>query len=73
MSLGEKLFNDPILSVDGTISCSSCHLKSSNFSDPNKTSIGFNGSEGFRASTITNSIWSNSFNWDERLTLEKAL
>ncbi len=72
VSLGEKLFNDPILSVDGTISCSSCHLKSSNFSDPNKTSIGFNGSEGFRnASTITNSIWSNSFNWDgSELTLE---
>ena len=72
VNLGKKLFNDPILSVDGTISCSSCHLKSSNFSDPNKTSIGFNGLQGKRnASIITNSLWSNSFNWDgSALTLE---
>ena len=72
VNLGKKLFNDPILSVDGTISCSSCHLKSSNFSDPNKTSIGFNGLQGTRnASVITNSLWSNSFNWDgSALTLE---
>ena len=67
VNLGKKLFNDPILSVDGTISCSNRHLKSSNFSDPNKTSIGFNGLQGTRnASIITNSLWSNSFNWDGR-------
>ena len=63
--LGEKLFNDPILSGDGTQSCASCHIKTYNFSDPNQFSIGINGGLGFRnASILTNSGWSLSFNWD---------
>ncbi len=31
--LGRKLFYDPLLSIDSTVSCSSCHLPSKSFSD----------------------------------------
>ena len=33
IALGERLFNDPILSADSSLSCSGCHLKASAFSD----------------------------------------
>lgn len=65
IALGEKLFNEPLLSADGTQSCASCHFQSANFSDTNQFSTGINGGLGFRnASTLTNSGWSLSFNWD---------
>lgn len=65
VSLGKKLFNDPILSGDGTQSCASCHLQSSSFSDPNQYSTGIDGIQGFRnASALVNIGWSSSFNWD---------
>ena len=65
VTLGEKLFNDPNLSGNGTQSCSSCHHQSSNFSDPNQYSTGINGIQGFRnASTLTNGGWNSTYNWD---------
>ena len=65
ISLGEKLFNEPLLSADGTQSCANCHFQSANFSDNNQFITGINGGLGFRnASTLTNSGWSLSFNWD---------
>lgn len=65
IALGEKLFNEPLLSADGTQSCASCHFQSANFSDTNQFSTGINGGLGFRnASILTNSGWSLSFNWD---------
>lgn len=33
IALGRKLFYDPILSIDSTVSCSSCHSPSKSFSD----------------------------------------
>ena len=63
--LGEKLFNDNILSGDETVSCASCHIKTAGFSDTNQFSIGINGLAGDRnASTIINAGWNNQFNWD---------
>ncbi len=44
IALGKKLFHDPILSGDGTQSCSSCHLQSAAFSDTNRFSQGIDGS-----------------------------
>ncbi len=41
--LGRKLFYDPILSIDSTISCSSCHNPSLSFTDSLPQSIGVNG------------------------------
>ena len=35
VSLGEKLFNDPILSADNSLACINCHQTNSSFSDPN--------------------------------------
>ncbi|MFZ1714039.1 MAG: cytochrome c peroxidase, partial [Saprospiraceae bacterium] len=32
--LGRKLFNDPILSSDGSVACSNCHVKQAAFTDP---------------------------------------
>jgi cytochrome c peroxidase len=55
IALGKELFFDPILSVDSTISCSSCHLPESAFTDNRSVSVGVEGRIGFRnAPTLTN-------------------
>jgi cytochrome c peroxidase len=41
--LGRKLFYDPILSVDSTISCASCHLQAGSFTDNLDFSEGVSG------------------------------
>lgn len=48
LALGKRLFFDPILSVDSTISCSSCHLPELAFSDGRAISVGINGRAGKR-------------------------
>ncbi len=50
VELGERLFFDPILSRDGSISCSSCHLPERAFSDPRRVSLGVEGRPGLRNS-----------------------
>lgn len=64
--LGKKLFFDPILSEDFTVSCSSCHLPNAAFSDPgNAFSIGLNNSVGKRNSpALINLAWQTNFMWD---------
>ena len=64
--LGRKLFFDPILSRDCTISCSSCHLQFSGFTHVDHSlSHGIDGKKGTRNSlTIFNMAWNNSFMWD---------
>ena len=64
--LGKKLFFDPILSVDNTISCGSCHAQTHAFADHNVSfSSGVGGATGMRNSpSITNMIWQKSFMWD---------
>lgn len=53
--LGKKLFYDPILSKDGTISCASCHDPALAFSDDKEVSIGSEGLLGTRnAPSIAN-------------------
>jgi cytochrome c peroxidase len=73
ITLGKKLFNDPLLSGDGTQACVSCHIHSANFSDTNQFSTGIDGLEGNRnASTIVNAGWNTSNFWDGRaITLEE--
>jgi len=72
IALGKKLFNDPLLSGDGTQACVSCHIQSANFSDTNQFSTGIDGIDGDRnASTIVNAGWNSSNFWDGRaMTLE---
>lgn len=64
--LGKKLFYDPILSKDSTISCGSCHAQVHGFADHNVAfSTGFGGRLGSRNSPPTvNLIWNTSFMWD---------
>ncbi|MBK6729502.1 MAG: cytochrome-c peroxidase [Bacteroidetes bacterium] len=55
IALGKKLFFDPILSVDSTISCSSCHATELAFADNVVISPGVEGRLGFRNSpTLAN-------------------
>lgn len=48
--LGEKLFFDPILSRDSTVSCGTCHKKELAFTDGLPVSIGIAGRQTFRNS-----------------------
>ena len=41
--LGRVLFYDTRLSVNGAVSCGSCHVQSHGFADPNRFSRGFDG------------------------------
>lgn len=48
IELGERLFNDPILSSDSTISCASCHRPAFAFADTARLSKGVGGKLGER-------------------------
>ena len=65
-TLGKKLFFDPILSSDNTISCASCHAQVHAFADHNVAlSAGVEGRLGKRNSpSIANMAWSPYFMWD---------
>lgn len=64
--LGKKLFYDPIISKDSTISCASCHLQQTGFTHvDHDLSHGINGKIGERNSlTLQNLAWSKTFMWD---------
>jgi cytochrome c peroxidase len=64
-ALGRKLFYDPILSVDSSISCGSCHQQSLAFADGVAFSRGFQQRLGARNSpALQNLAWYTSFNYD---------
>ena len=46
IALGRRLYYDPQLSVDGTISCASCHAPQFSFSDEHKVSFGVSKKTG---------------------------
>jgi len=55
IQLGKKLFFDPILSSDSSISCASCHFQGKAFSDSIPLSKGVSNRVGFRnAPTLAN-------------------
>ena len=64
--LGRKLFYDPILSRDSTISCASCHLSYTAFTHvDHELSHGINDQAGSRnAMSLVNLAWSTSLLWD---------
>ncbi len=64
--LGRKLFYDPILSKDNTISCASCHLQQTGFTHvDHDLSHGIDDRIGTRNSlTLQNLAWSKTFMWD---------
>lgn len=65
-NLGRTLFYDKILSVDSTISCSSCHEQPHAFAGHSGAfSEGVNGQIGNRNSpSIANAAWIPKFMWD---------
>ena len=73
IALGEKLFFDGRLSVDGTVACSTCHDPARAFSDGRVVSIGIKGRVGQRNSpTILNALYNKAQFWDGRAkTLEE--
>ena len=72
-TLGRVLFYDPRLSVDGTVSCSSCHQQEHGFGDPDIASQGVAGATGRHSMRLINARFGRerNFFWDERVeTLE---
>lgn len=68
-TLGRVLFYDRSLSQSGTISCASCHVQKSGFSDPRRFSVGHDGRAVSRNSmSLINLRYSlaNQFFWDQR-------
>ncbi len=70
IALGKKLFFDPILSADSTISCGSCHKQEHSFSDARVRSIGVDDLPGSRHSmALINLAWQKDrFFWDGRVS-----
>ncbi|HIG73538.1 MAG TPA: cytochrome-c peroxidase [Bacteroidetes bacterium] len=76
-TLGRVLFYDPRLSLNGTVSCASCHLQDRGFSDPARFSRGFEGGLTQRHSmglAFARYYARGHFFWDERAaTLEEQV
>lgn len=65
--LGRRLFFDPILSRDGSVSCASCHLPEHGLASPDPVAVGVGGMKGRRNSpSLYNVAWGKSFFWDGR-------
>src|SRR5437588_6103038 len=73
ISLGQRLFFDRRLSVDGTGSCRTCHDPAFAFTDRKPTSVGIKGRVGQRnAPTVLNALYNKTQFWDGRVnTLEE--
>ncbi len=67
IALGDRLFHDPRFSVDGTISCATCHAPEKAFTDHRRLSEGHSGLLGTRNSpTVINSAYMEELFWDGR-------
>ncbi|WP_297461472.1 cytochrome-c peroxidase [Ferrovum sp.] len=72
VALGQQLYFDKRLSVDGTVSCNSCHSVMGSGTDNRPVSVGVGGKKGGRnAPTVWNSAFLSVQFWDGRAaTLE---
>lgn len=62
IALGKKLFFEPILSSNNSISCGSCHFQAQAFGDPNPVSTGIDALPGTRNSPpLFNLGWRTRF------------
>ncbi|MEQ9439098.1 MAG: cytochrome-c peroxidase, partial [Cyclobacteriaceae bacterium] len=69
--LGKKLFFDPILSRDRTVSCNNCHIQATAFADGQQHpfSIGVDEQHGTRnAPSLVNLAFMREFFWDGGVT-----
>ncbi|WCM29449.1 cytochrome-c peroxidase [Sphingomonas sp. QA11] len=73
IELGRRLFYDADLSIDGSMSCATCHEQHRAFADGNATHAGVHGDPGRRnVPGLANVAWAKSLTWgDTRIrTLE---
>lgn len=67
VALGKKLYFDPRLSKDGSVSCNSCHDLAAAGADDKPVSTGVGGAQGTRNSpTVWNSAFHSAQFWDGR-------
>ncbi len=68
VALGQKLFFDPILSADSTMSCVNCHLPYFALTDVEATSVGIDGLRGRRSSMslLNVAFYNTGLFWDGR-------
>lgn len=68
VALGERLFHDPMLSRDHTVSCASCHdVRDGAGADGRATAVGVTGVAGKRNSpTVWNAAYQARLFWDGR-------
>jgi cytochrome c peroxidase len=67
IALGKRLFFDPRLSVNGSISCAFCHVPTAGYADPKPVSLGVGGKRGGRnAPPVLNAAYFPLQFWDGR-------
>jgi len=67
IALGRRLYYDPLLSSDNSVSCASCHDPQTGFTDRHSVSQGVGRKTGTRHSpTVINSAYSTLQFWDGR-------
>lgn len=73
IALGRRLYYDAGLSIDGTVSCATCHSPTMGFTDDKPVSNGVQNKTGTRsAPTVINSAYNELQFWDGRApSLEK--
>jgi cytochrome c peroxidase len=65
--LGKQLYFDPRISLDGTVSCATCHNPEKGWTDQLTTSRGIKGQLGMRnAPTVLNTVYGRTMFWDGR-------
>ena len=75
VGLGKRLFNDPRLSKDGTVSCASCHDLTNGGDDGRVVSTGVGGKSGLvNSPTVFNAGFNIAQFWDGRAeTIEEQI
>lgn len=67
IELGRKLFFEPLMSADGTMSCATCHDPNSGLTDGRQRAVGINGGIGnFNSPTVLESASLDLVFWDGR-------
>ncbi len=65
--LGRQLYFDPRVSLDGTVSCATCHNPDKGWTDSMPVSTGIDGQTGSRsAPTVINTVYGKTMFWDGR-------
>lgn len=67
VELGKQLYFEPRVSLNGTVSCATCHNPDKGWTDQLKTSTGIDGQVGGRnAPTVLNTAYGKTMFWDGR-------